>query len=134
MTKKEKKELEVSEKKCVEQSEGEPIQEGVFYVPEVDIIENENSITLLADIPGVDKKNVQIDVKESVLTLTATVEPPLPHQQLTYKEYDLGGYMRRFSLGERIDQDKINASIENGVLTLVLPKAEAHKPRKIAVS
>jgi len=134
MTDKEKKELEVSAKKSIEKSEGEPTREGVTYIPYVDIIEDADAITLVADLPGVKKENLDIDVREGVLTLTATVEPASENWRSVYREYDIGGYSRRFTLGERIDQEKISAKLDNGVLTLALPKAEKAKPRKIEIT
>lgn len=133
MTEKEKKELEVSRKQEVEKSGGELTREGVWFVPSVDIVESEATITLYADLPGARKENVDIDVREGVLTLTATVDPTEKHHDVVYREYDIGGYSRRFTLSERIDPDKINAQLQNGVLTLVLPKAKAHKPRKVEI-
>jgi HSP20 family molecular chaperone IbpA len=65
--------------------------------------------------------------------LTATLDQPPTNWRSVYAEYQVGGYGRRFTLGNQVDQSKINASMENGVLTLVLPKAEAVKPRKIAI-
>ncbi len=133
MTKKDKKELEVSKKKEIEKNQGEPTREGVMYVPEVDIAENEEAITLYADLPGVHPGGVDIDVREGVLTLTAKVDSRKEEDKLVYREYDIGGYQRRFTLGERIDVEKISAKMNNGELTLVLPKAENLKPRKIQV-
>lgn len=133
MTDKEKKELEVQSKKTLEKSEGEPTREGVMYVPYVNIIENNESITLKADVPGATKDGIDIDVREGVLTLTAAVTPPPDRLRAVYREYEIGGFTRRFTLGERIEQSKINASLDDGVLTLVLPKAEQAKPRKIEI-
>lgn len=133
MTDKENKELEVQDKKTLEKSEGEPTREGVMYVPYVNIIEDNESITLQADVPGVTKDGIDIDVREGVLTLTATVEAPPDRLRPVYREYEVGGFTRRFTLGERIDQSKINASLDDGVLTLMLPKAEQAKPRKIEI-
>jgi HSP20 family protein len=134
MATKETKELEVAEKKTIETSGGEPTRQGVMYNPQVDISEDPEAITLLADLPGSKRDNLTIDVREGVLTLTATVET-IPHNwEPLYREYEIGGYERRFTLSDRIDTDKINAKLENGVLTLVLPKAEALKPRKIKVT
>ena len=133
MTDKENKELEVQSKKTLEKSEGEPTREGVMYVPYVNIIEDNESITLKADVPGATKDGIDIDVREGVLTLTATVEPPPQRLRPVYREYEVGGFTRRFTLGERIDQSRINASLDDGVLTLVLPKAEQAKPRKIEI-
>jgi len=134
MATKDKRELEVTEKKAIEPTIGEPTREGVMYTPQVDIVEDPSSITVFADLPGVKRDNLVIDVREGVLSLTATVDPLPDHWQPTYREYQEGGYDRRFSLGDRIDTDKINAKLENGVLALVLPKAEAQKPRKITIA
>jgi len=134
MTNKEKKELEIAQKKTIERSEGEPTREGVLYTPQVDILEDPNSILLHADIPGVRRDDITMDIREGVLTLTATVEPLPAHWQTVYEEYQVGGYTRRFTLSDRVDTEKINAKFENGVLTLILPKAEAQRPRKIKVT
>lgn len=133
MTDKEKKELQVSEKQAIEKSDGEPTREDLMWVPQVDIIENKDAITLRADLPGVKKENVEIDVRDGVLSLSASLKTHPENWQPVYSEYQIGGYGRRFSLGEQIDQSKITADMENGVLTLVLPKAEQHKPRKIEI-
>lgn len=133
MTEKEKKELEVAKKQEVEKSGGELTREGVWFVPNVDIIEDQDAITLCADLPGAKKETVDIDVREGVLNLIAGVAPEEKNHQPVYREYEIGGYNRRFTLGERIDPDKIDAKMQNGVLTLTLPKAEAHKPRKVEI-
>jgi len=133
MTTKEKKELEVTEKKPLAETNGEPMREGVYYTPQVDIVEDRDAITLYADLPGVTKDGVSIDVHEGVLTLTATTEPLPTQWQAVWKEYEVGGYTRKFSLSDRVDTEKINAKIENGVLALVLPKAESQKPRKVKI-
>jgi len=134
MTNQEKKQLEVVEKKSIEPSQGEPTRAGVMYTPQVDIVEDPETITVLADLPGVTRENLVIDVREGVLSLTATVDPLPNNWEPMYNEYRVGGYERRFTLSDRIDAEKINAKLTNGVLSLVLPKAEAQKPRKIKVT
>ncbi len=133
MTEKEKKELEVSKKKEIELSVGEPTRDDVMYVPDVDIVENDEGIVLYADLPGVKPEGLDVDVREGVLKLTAKVDPVVEKHRLVYGEYGIGGYQRSFTLGERIDVEKINAKMNNGVLTLTLPKVEMHKPRKINI-
>lgn len=133
MTDKEKKELQVTEKQAITQQEGEPTREGLMWIPQVDILEERDTITLRADLPGVKKENVEIDVRDDVLTLNAAVERTPERWQSLYREYQTGGYSRRFTLGEHIDQTKISATMTDGVLTLVLPKAEAAKPRKVEI-
>jgi len=134
MTEEQKRELEVSQKREIDASEAEPTREGVTFVPEVDITENDQGIVLYADLPGVREGDLDIDVRDGVLTLTATVEPVSTNRNLIYQEYEVGGFQRRFTLSERIDTDKISAKLDAGVLTLELPKAEAHKPRKIQIT
>jgi HSP20 family molecular chaperone IbpA len=129
----EKKELEVSQKKEIAQEQGEPTRQDVTFVPEVDITEDEEGITLYADMPGLRKEDLDIDVREGVLTLTAPVEQPPENRKLIYQEYAIGGFQRRFNLGDGIDQENISGQLDNGVLTLRLPKAPEHKPRKIDI-
>ncbi len=134
MTDREKRNLEVSKKQEIEKASGEPTREGVAFVPEVDISESEAGLVLYADMPGVTKDNLDIDIREGVLTVTGTVEPERDNLRLVHGEYEIGGFQRRFTLGEKIDQEQIEAKLENGVLQLTLPKVEAHKPRKITIS
>lgn len=129
----EKKDLEVSQKRSIGPTNGEPTREGRWFVPEVDITEDDESVNLFADLPGVSDEGLDIQVQEGILTLTASVAPVESRRRLLFQEYEIGGFERRFNLGERIDAGKISAQLKNGVLRLTLPKAEAHKPRKIAV-
>jgi HSP20 family molecular chaperone IbpA len=100
----------------------------------VDIFENENAITLLADMPGVAPDDVNIDVRENTLTLAGEIKPfENADESDILIEYDIGQYYRQFTLPELVDQDKIDAQLKDGVLTLVLPKAEAAKPKKIEI-
>ena len=128
------RDLEVSEKKTIKQSEGEPTREGLVFQPQVDIVEDTSSIVLFADLPGVRKEDVDIDVREGVLTLTGPVSSPQQHWQPLLREFQMGGFSRRFTLSERIDAEKINAKLEHGVLRLELPKVEQVRPRKIEIT
>lgn len=129
----EKKSLEVSKKKSISTSSGEPIHQDVRFVPDCDVLESDEAITVVADLPGAVADKLDVDVREGVLTLTAKVDP-LPEQwRPVYTEYEIGGYQRSFTLGERIDVQKISAKLKNGVLTLTLPKLEQHRTRKIEV-
>jgi len=134
MTHTEKKEIEAVGKKPIEKSGGESIHENVMYVPDVDIIEDAEAITLFADLPGVQREGLSIDVRDGVLTLVGKVEAIEERFHPIYREYQEGGFSRKFNLGEQIDPGQISAKLTNGVLTLVLPKAESHKPRKIQIS
>jgi len=133
MSQSDKKEIAVSGKKEIEKQGGEPMTQGVLFVPEVDIAESQDGVTLMADMPGVRKENLDIDYREGVLTLTAKVEGPPSHHRMVYQEYEVGGFQRRFTVGERIDMNKVQANLKDGVLNLFLPRAEEHKPRKIEI-
>jgi HSP20 family protein len=133
MTEGETKSLQAKEKKEVA-TPAELTKPGLIFNPAVDIFETERELTLLADLPGVKAKDLKIDLKDDVLTLTAD-ETPLegPGEKDVFREYRTGTYYRQFSLSDTIDQSKIEAVMKDGVLRLTLPKVEAATPRKIAV-
>ena len=125
------KDIQVQDKKEVESS-GEMTREGAFFVPNVDIFEDENQLVLLADMPGVDKDGLDIHLEEGQLRIHGKVSGDVPGEYVI-SEYSVGDYTRTFTLSNVIDQEKIQASIKNGVLRVVLPKSDVSKPRKIAV-
>ncbi len=128
------KEMELKEKKEVKKVAGEGTRPGPVFIPAVDILENANEIVVLADMPGVESKNVDIDLKDNQLTITGKVDPPETDKEVSlYKEFNWGDYVRQFTLSNVIDQGKISAKMEKGVLRLVLPKVEKAKPQKIKV-
>jgi HSP20 family molecular chaperone IbpA len=105
-----------------------------MYSPSVDIFENENSLTLLADMPGVKAEDLKIDLRDNVLTLTGHVSSrEAPGEQDVLREYAAGTFFRQFTVSETIDQAKIDAKLSDGVLRLELPKVEKAKPRQISV-
>jgi len=107
---------------------------GPVYAPAVDIFESDSSITVLADLPGVKAKDLKIDLRENVLTLTAAVTiPELGSEVGVLCEYESGGFFRQFTLGETVEQSKIDAKLTDGVLRLELPKLERLRPRQIVV-
>jgi HSP20 family protein len=104
------------------------------FIPRVDICETKDAIVLLADMPGVDEKSVDITLEKNVLTLAGRVAPvAFDGYRAAYAEYEAGDYERAFTLSDEIDRDRIEASVRNGVLRLTLPKAEPVKLRKISV-
>ena len=133
MTESETKSLQAKEKKEVT-TPAELTKPGLVFNPAVDIFETEKELTLLADLPGVKAKDLKIDLKDNVLTLTAD-ETALegPGEKDVVREYRTGTYYRQFSLSDTIDQSKIEAVMKDGVLRLSLPKVAAATPRKIAV-
>jgi HSP20 family protein len=112
----------------------EQTRPGPVYSPATDIFENDASITVLADMPGVKAQDLTIDLRESVLTLTGRVTVPEKASELdVLREYHTGTFFRQFTLSETIDQSKIDAKLTDGVLRLELPKVEKAKPRQITV-
>ena len=112
----------------------EQTRPGPVFVPTVDIFETEDRITLLADMPGVASDRVSIDLHEDQLAITGEVEPQgTDKERVLLREYEIGRFHRTFTVSDRIDQGKITASMSDGVLRLVLPKAEKARPRRIEV-
>lgn len=127
------KDLQFPEKKEV-QSSAESTRTVPVFIPAVDIYETDQDLTLLADMPGVPISNVDIDLDGEQLTIRGTAASNEEKGRLLCREYTCGDYYRQFTVSNVIDREKIQASMKNGVLKLVLPKAEAAKPRKITVN
>lgn len=125
-------ELQVQEKKEL-QTESEHTRDVPVFIPAVDIYESDGELTLLADMPGVPPENVEIDLNNSQLTIKGVAVKRENGGRALLKEYAVGDYYRQFTLSEAIDRTKIGASMKDGVLKVILPKAEAAKPRKIEV-
>jgi len=105
------------------------------YMPNVDIIEMEDELLVVADMPGVKADDIDVRYEHDLLTIHGRVEPRQDESTTNYVlcEYGVGDYYRSFQIGEGIDPDKIHAELRNGVLDLHLPKTQAYKPRKILV-
>lgn len=129
----ESKELRVREKHEVA-SPAEQTTPGLVFTPAVDIFETEQELTLLAEMPGAIADDLIIDLRDNTLTLSADVKPVRgADEELLLGEYESGRYYRQFTLGELINQEKIDARLADGVLRLSLPKVEKATPKKIAV-
>ena len=127
-------ELGTKEKQELKADEG--TRPGRWYVPDVDIREDDDALWLWADIPGVDPAQIDVGVHDGVLTVEGRVGLE-EYEGLTpvYTEYNVGNWVRRFTMppGE-FDDAKISARLRNGVLEVKLPKAEKSKPRRITVA
>jgi len=128
-------EQEVATQEKKEVASNEQTRPGRIYIPNVDIYETPESLWLWADMPGVDEQSIEINVANGVLSIEGRVSLK-DYENLTpvYTEYNVGNYMRRFTLSNEIDTDRIKARVTNGVLELELPKAERAKPRRISIS
>jgi HSP20 family protein len=127
-------EITTGEKRQLEQ-EREKTRPGRYYIPNVDIREAESGLKLWADMPGVSERDVEVTLKDGVLTIIGTVSTAM-YEKLAplYTEYNVGNYFRQFTLHEDIDPAGIKARMRNGVLELDLPKREKAMPRKIQVT
>lgn len=129
-------EIETHEKQEVQnQDKGrEQTRPGRYFHPDVDIFESEDGLRLWADMPGVDEKDVEVTLKDGMLTIEGVVSTDLYRNlRPVYTEYNVGNYYRQFAVNEDIDADRIQARIRNGVLELSLPKAERARPRRIEI-
>ena len=86
----------------------------------------------MADLPGVPKENLDVRVENNLLTIRGKPSHLAPGDPI-YREYELVSFFRQFELNDKVDQSKISAELQHGVLTLHLPKAEEAKPRKIEI-
>ncbi|HOV85295.1 MAG TPA: Hsp20/alpha crystallin family protein [Syntrophobacteraceae bacterium] len=128
----EDKDLQVQEKQELK-TKSESTRNVPIYIPPVDIFESPSELVLMADMPGVAFDNVDIDLDNDQLTIRGSVRVEDEKGTVLLKEYSVGDYYRQFTLSNVIDRNKIEASMKDGVLKVVLPKAEAAKPRKITV-
>jgi len=128
------KELQVKDKQEVA-APAEQTRPGVVFTPDVDIFENDKEITLLADMPGVASEDIAIDLNDNVLSISGEVKPFEEKEESDVLiEFEIGRYSRQFTLSEVIDQSRIEAKHQDGVLRLTLPKAEKAIPRQISVN
>ena len=112
----------------------EQVRSGRIYTPVVDIIEHDDELLLLADVPGAQADGIDIHYERGELALTARVAPRQGSETAyLLNEYGVGDFVRRFQVGDGIDPSRIQAEVKSGVLTLHLPKAASARTRKIAV-
>lgn len=126
-------ELRVQQKQEVQHS-GETTKPEKYFVPAVDIFETDKQVTVTAEMPGVSGEGVDISLEDDVLTIRGSKQPEeQTDARILLQEYETGHYLRRFTVSEAIDQEKIEASMNDGLLTVVLPKTTPAQPRKIEV-
>ena len=106
--------------------------DAIYIAPPADIFENEDSLIVVVDLPGVDKDGVDIRVEDDILTIKGNAKYTQPANVLR-QEFTLQNYYRQFQLSDEVDQSKISAESKNGVLTIMMPKAEKSKPKQIKV-
>ena len=128
-----KQELQLQQKRELANKEESTIPARVF-VPTADIYESNDALNVVLEMPGVDKSSVDVRVEDGILKIEGRLDfSKYQGLQPLYTEYNVGHYSRNFRLSSKIDQNKIAAELNDGVLSLVLPKVEEAKPRTIQV-
>jgi HSP20 family molecular chaperone IbpA len=125
LTVRDKKELVTKEEKT---------SPGRYYVPYADIFETDESLSVVMEMPGVEKKDLEIGLENDVLRVDGRIDfSKYEGMEPVYTEYNVGHYTRSFTLSNKIDQERITAELDDGVLTLTLPKAKQAQPRRISI-
>ena len=122
-----------SESEIVEQSNEIEEMNLRTFRPHVDIIDMEDAVVILADMPGVQASDLDVSVEKHELSIQGTTPIPANDKHFAYSEHNLGHYRRTFTLADTIEQDQISALMRDGVLQLTLPKAAVAQPRRITV-
>jgi HSP20 family protein len=127
--------IEETEKREVAETGAERTRDRLAFVPRADVYETEEAIVVVADMPGVDENSIDVTLENDVLTINGYVEPDYPEDyNLAFAEYQVGDYVRAFTLADTIDRDGIEATVKDGVLRLHLPKITEARTRKIAIT
>lgn len=120
-------------KKENELLKAEPTRTAPQFTPLVDVYETEQELLFCADMPGVRPEDVHLRYENGELTLVGQVKPLETPGTERLHEYEVGDFVRTFTVHESIDSSRISAELKQGVLTVKLPKREEAKPRKIAI-
>ncbi|HEX6118766.1 MAG TPA: Hsp20/alpha crystallin family protein [Dongiaceae bacterium] len=127
-------ELSVQQKKEVTPKEEKTVP-ARYFVPYTDIYETDEALTLVMEMPGVEKKDVDVQLENDVLRVEGRIDSSkYEGLEPVYSEYNVGHYARGFTLSDKIDQEGITAELVDGVLTLTLRKAKSALPRRIELS
>ncbi len=127
-------ELQVTQKQEISPEKGELTLEGPYFSPAVDIYGTETELVLMADMPGVQSDQVEVDLREDILSILGKVKGESEPGESLLAEYRTGSYFRTFRLTDDIDRNKITAALSDGVLKLTLPKVAKAVPRKIPIT
>lgn len=125
--------LEVQEKKELVSKEEKTVP-ARYFVPNTDIFETDDALVVVMEIPGVEKKDIDINLENDTLRVEAKIDyGKYDGLEPLYAEYNVGHFARAFALSSKIDQQQISAELADGVLTLTLRKAREAMPRRIAI-
>ena len=107
---------------------------GRFYVPHTDVYETEDALTVVMEMPGVSREAVNVELKDDLLRVEGRIDfAKYEGMEPVYTEYNVGHWTRSFALPDKVDREGIGATLEDGVLTLTLPKTAEARPRRIPV-
>jgi HSP20 family protein len=116
-------------------SKEEKTTPGRYFVPNADIHETNDALTVVMEMPGVDRDRLNISLENDVLRVEGQIDfSKYEGMEPLYTEYNIGHYTRSFALSNKVDRDRISAQLEDGVLTLTLPKAAEARTRRIAIN
>ena len=125
--------LQVQEKKELTPKEEKTVP-ARYYIPNADIYETPDALVVVMEVPGVEKKDLQVSLENDVLRVEGRIDfNKYDGFDPVYTEYNVGHYSRAFTLSSKIDQQQISAELADGVLTLTLKKAKEAMPRRIAI-
>jgi len=125
--------LEVQQKKELV-TKGEKTVPARYYVPSTDIYETDDALQVVMEVPGVDRKNIDVKLENNELHVEARIDSTYyDGMEPLYTEYGVGHFARSFSLSQLIDQNNIAANLADGVLTLTLKKVQQVQPRRIEI-
>lgn len=117
-----------------ELTQDEALAEGKYFTPATDVYETASALILVLDMPGVTKERVNVRLENDRIEIEGKLDVgSLEKKDPLYSEYNVGHYIRRFSISNRVNRDGIHAKMDNGVLTLTLPKLNDAIPKKIAI-
>jgi HSP20 family protein len=126
--------LQVQEKKELA-AKGEKTVPARYYMPATDIYETDEALTVVMEVPGVERKDIEVNIENDMLKVEGRIDfSKYEGLEPLYTEYNVGHFSRAFTLSGKIDQQQIGANIEDGVLTLTLPKAKEAQPRRIKIN
>lgn len=111
----------------------EPARERATVLPPVDIYEQDGTLVIVADMPGVSEKDVEVVLENGDLTLRGRPSRAEPSGSVLYAEFEPADFERVFAVSDDVDPEGVRATIRNGVLRVELPKAKERQPRRIAV-
>jgi len=116
-------------------SKDEKTVPGRYFVPNADIFETDEALTVVLEMPGVDKNDLDVELENNVLRVDGKIDfSKYEGMEPVYTEYNVGHYTRSFTLSNKINQAGISAQLDEGVLTLTLPKVKEAQPRRISIT